>query len=133
IVHGDFRNGNLMIGREGVRAVLDWELAHCGDPMEDFGFFCANPWRFGNIDLPAGGFGPREELHRAYEEAGGGRVGAERVRFGEGGTVLLWGSVCEANARAFSDGLAGTVERAAIARRASEAEIDLMQLLRPRF
>ena len=33
LVHGDFRHGNLIIGPEGVRAVLDWELAHTGDPM----------------------------------------------------------------------------------------------------
>src|SRR5581483_2447564 len=35
LLHGDFRNGNLMIGPEGVRAVLDWELAHIGDPAQD--------------------------------------------------------------------------------------------------
>ena len=34
LVHGDFRHGNLIIGPDGVRAVLDWELAHFGDPME---------------------------------------------------------------------------------------------------
>ena len=35
LVHGDFRNGNFIVGPEGVRAVLDWELAHLGDPMDD--------------------------------------------------------------------------------------------------
>jgi aminoglycoside phosphotransferase (APT) family kinase protein len=39
-VHGDFRNGNLIIGLEGIRAVLDWELAHAGDPMQDLGYLC---------------------------------------------------------------------------------------------
>src|SRR5260221_12327100 len=37
LVHGDFRHGNLIIGADGVRAVLDWKLAHTGDPMEDLG------------------------------------------------------------------------------------------------
>jgi len=37
LVHGDFRHGNLIIGPDGLRAVLDWELAHTGDPMEDLG------------------------------------------------------------------------------------------------
>jgi aminoglycoside phosphotransferase (APT) family kinase protein len=48
LVHGDFRNGNLIIGPDGVRAVLDWELAHFGDPMEDLGWICVNSWRFGD-------------------------------------------------------------------------------------
>ncbi len=49
LVHGDFRHGNLIIGPEGLRAVLDWELAHTGDPMEDLGWVCVNSWRFGEI------------------------------------------------------------------------------------
>ena len=67
LVHGDFRHGNLIIGPDGVRAVLDWELAHFGDPMEDLGWICVNSWRFGEIDKPVGGFGSREELFAGYE------------------------------------------------------------------
>jgi aminoglycoside phosphotransferase (APT) family kinase protein len=70
LVHGDFRHGNLIIGPDGVRAVLDWELAHLGDPMEDLGWICVNSWRFGEIDKPVGGFGSREELFAGYEAAG---------------------------------------------------------------
>src|SRR5262249_22489588 len=47
VVHGDFRFGNLIMGQDGVRAVLDWELAHVGDPREDLGWLCARVWRFG--------------------------------------------------------------------------------------
>src|ERR1700723_4682033 len=50
LVHGDFRHGNLIIGPDGVRAVLDWELAHLGDPTEGLGWVCVNSWRFGQID-----------------------------------------------------------------------------------
>src|ERR1700674_5342254 len=70
LVHGDFRHGNLIIGPEGLRAVLDWELAHVGDPMEDLGWICVNSWRFGEIDKPVGGFGSHEELFAGYEKAG---------------------------------------------------------------
>src|SRR5262245_7837203 len=31
LVHGDFRVGNLMVGPDGLRGVLDWEFAHLGD------------------------------------------------------------------------------------------------------
>ena len=47
LVHGDFRNGNLVVDEGGLRAVLDWEMAHLGDPMEDLGWICVNSWRFG--------------------------------------------------------------------------------------
>src|SRR3979411_1302716 len=62
LVHGDFRHGNLIVGPEGLRAVLDWELAHLGDPMEDLGWICVNSWRFGEIDRPVGGFGAGAEF-----------------------------------------------------------------------
>ena len=57
IVHGDFRNGNLIVGPEGVRSVLDWELTHIGDPIEDLGWLCANAWRFGGEHLRHIGLG----------------------------------------------------------------------------
>src|SRR5690606_7183404 len=83
LVHGDCRNGNLVVGPEGVRAVLDWELTHVGDAMEDLGWFCVNAWRFGAVEHAAGGFGSREALFAAYEAAGGGAVDPERVRYWE--------------------------------------------------
>ena len=49
LVHGDFRNGNFIVGPDGMRAVLDWELAHLGDPIEDLGWLCVKSWRFGNV------------------------------------------------------------------------------------
>src|SRR6201995_3138135 len=79
---GDFRHGNLIIGPDGVRAVLDWELAHVCDPMEDLGWICVTSWRFGEIDKPVGGFGTREELFAGYAAAGR-RLDPSRVNFWE--------------------------------------------------
>jgi aminoglycoside phosphotransferase (APT) family kinase protein len=132
LVHGDFRNGNLMIGEDGVRAVLDWELAHTGDPMEDLGWICVNSWRFGNIDQPVGGFGQREDMFAGYEAAGGQPVDPERVRFWEILGTLKWGIMCTLMYEAFKTGMDRSVERAAIGRRSSETEIDLLHLLLPR-
>jgi aminoglycoside phosphotransferase (APT) family kinase protein len=131
LVHGDFRHGNLIIGPEGLRAVLDWELAHTGDPMEDLGWICVNSWRFGEIDRPVGGFGSREELFAGYEAAGR-RVDADRVMFWEVMGTLRWGVMCCGMMQRFRSGSEHSVERAMIGRRASETEIDLLRLLAPR-
>jgi aminoglycoside phosphotransferase (APT) family kinase protein len=131
LVHGDFRHGNLIIGPDGLRAVLDWELAHTGDPMEDLGWICVNSWRFGEIDKPVGGFGTREELFAGYEAAGG-RVDAERVKFWEVMGTLRWGVMCCGMMQRFRIGPEHSIERAMIGRRSSETEIDLLRLLAPR-
>ena len=112
-----------------MRGVLDWELAHLGDPLEDLGWLCVNSWRFGNIDLPVGGFGLREDLFAGYEAAGGRRVDPERVRFWEVVGSLKWGIMCMVMLSVFESGIDRSVERAAIGRRSSEAEIDLLALL----
>ncbi|MEQ9144854.1 MAG: phosphotransferase family protein [Parvibaculaceae bacterium] len=130
LVHGDFRNGNIMFDPEkGVAAVLDWELAHIGDPMEDMGWICVNSWRFGGIDKPVGGFGLREDMFAGYEAAGGPKVDPDRVKFWEVLGTLKWGVMCTTMYEAFKSGMDRSVERAAIGRRSSETEIDLLYLL----
>lgn len=130
LVHGDFRNGNLIVDpSEGIRTVLDWELVHVGDPMEDLGWLCVNSWRFGNSDKAVGGFGNREELFAAYEAAGGESVDAEAVKFWEIFGILKWGVICLYQTFSHLDGKEPSVERAAIGRRVSETEIDLIEAL----
>lgn len=131
LVHGDFRNGNLMINRTGLRAVLDWELAYVGDPMADLGWICVNSWRFGQSGLPVGGFGSREQLFAGYQEASGQRVPERSVAFWELFGTLRWGVICQKMAYSFISGADRTVERGAIGRRASETELDLLNLLAP--
>jgi aminoglycoside phosphotransferase (APT) family kinase protein len=131
LVHGDFRHGNLVIGPDGLRAVLDWELAHIGDPMEDLGWVCVNSWRFGEIDKPVGGFGTREELFAGYRSAGR-QVDPDRVMFWEVMGTLRWGVMCCGMMQRFRASPDHSMERAMIGRRASETEIDLLRLLAPR-
>jgi aminoglycoside phosphotransferase (APT) family kinase protein len=131
LVHGDFRNGNLVVDESGLRAVLDWEMAHLGEPMEDLGWICVNSWRFGRDDLPVGGFGTRAALFEGYVQAGG-TLQADQVHYWEVFGTLKWGVICESMAAAYLSGAERNVERAAIGRRASETEIDLLDLLAPR-
>jgi aminoglycoside phosphotransferase (APT) family kinase protein len=131
LVHGDYRHGNLIIGARGIHAVLDWELAHRGDPLEDLAWLCLPPWRFGAIDLPVGGFGRREALLEAYERAGNTRVDLERLSWWEMLGSLRWGLMCAGMTQTLRSGADRSIERAMIARRASESELDLMRLLAP--
>jgi aminoglycoside phosphotransferase (APT) family kinase protein len=128
LVHGDYRIGNVMFGPEGLRAVLDWEQAHVGDPMEDLGWMCVRAWRFGS-PLPVGGIGERDEFFRAYERAGGDAVDPEVVRFWEALGDLKWAVICIAQAKTYLDGGVKSLELASIGRRTAEAEHDLLELV----
>lgn len=129
LVHGDFRHGNLMIAPDGVRAVLDWEIVHIGDPLEDLSWICVNSWRFGVTEKTVGGFGDVEELLAGYVSAGGRRYTADDVKTWEVLGTLRWGIMCMGMYQAFATGYDRTVERAAIGRRSSETEIDLVNLV----
>jgi aminoglycoside phosphotransferase (APT) family kinase protein len=128
VVHGDFRNGNLVIGADGVRAVLDWELAHFGDPMEDLGWLCVRAWRFGAAP-PVGGFGEYEDLFAAYEKASGVAADPDVVRWWELLGTVKWGVICIMQADRHLAGVQRSVELAAIGRRLAEQEYDCLGLL----
>jgi Ser/Thr protein kinase RdoA (MazF antagonist) len=128
VVHGDFRMGNVLVGPEGLTAVLDWELAHPGDPMEDLGWFCVRAWRFGNDHLPAGGDGPYDQLVEAYEAAGG-TVDRGALLWWELLGTLTWGVMCILQRSAHTSGAVRSVELAAIGRRVCENEWDVLTLL----
>jgi aminoglycoside phosphotransferase (APT) family kinase protein len=128
VVHGDFRTGNLLVDVTGLRAVLDWELAHIGDPLEDLGWMCVRAWRFGSPHR-AGGFGPLDDVLTAYEDAAGTRVDAGAVRWWEAVGTLKWGVMCMVQAAAHRSGATRSVELATIGRRVCENEWDLLGLL----
>jgi aminoglycoside phosphotransferase (APT) family kinase protein len=130
VVHGDFRLGNLIVGPDGLRAVVDWELAHRGDPLEDLGWLCVRAWRFGAAP-PVGGFGERAELVAAYEAAGGRVVDPAALRWWELFGTLKWGVICLAQVGFHLSGASPSVELAAIGRRVCEVEFDLLTLLLP--
>jgi aminoglycoside phosphotransferase (APT) family kinase protein len=131
LVHNDFRNGNLLIAQGGVRAVLDWELAHIGDPMRDLGWLCTNSWRFGRRELPVGGFGERSDLFRGYEAVSGRPIEPDHVKFWEVFGSFWWSIGCLQMAEHYRSGPDRSVERPAIGRRSSECQVDCVNLLIP--
>ena len=132
VVHGDFRLGNLIVGPDGLRAVIDWELAHLGDPMEDLGWLCVKAWRFGQ-PKPVGGLGDYAELFDAYTAAGGGPVDADVVRWWEVLGTWKWAVMCVLQASVHLSGAARSHELAAIGRRVCENEHDLFLALEGRW
>ena len=128
IVHGDFRLGNVIVDADGLAAVIDWELAHRGDPMEDLGWLCVKAWRFGTSP-PVAGLGTYDELFSAYETAGGGAVDPDVVRWWEVLGTLKWGIMCIMQASAHLSGMSRSHELAAIGRRVCENEYDLFLAL----
>lgn len=128
VVHGDFRMGNLLVDEEGLTAVLDWELAHLGDPLEDLGWLCVRAWRFGG-DGEVGGVGDLGDLLDAYADAAGTTVDPEAVRWWIVAGTLTWGLISAVQAHRHLDGHVRSVELATIGRRVCETEYDLLQLL----
>ncbi|MEQ8857506.1 MAG: phosphotransferase family protein [Pseudomonadales bacterium] len=131
LVHNDFRNGNFMVDQHGIKAVLDWEVAHIGDPMRDLGWICTNSWRFGVSDKPVGGFGEYRDLFAGYESVTGEPVDPDHVRFWEVFGSYWWAVGCLGMAEHYRSGPDQTVERPAIGRRSSECQVDCVNLLIP--
>lgn len=130
LVHNEFRNGNFLISTDGIVAVLDWEIAHIGDPMRDLGWLCTNTWRYGE-NLPVGGFGSYEQLFQGYEDESGISVDLTEVRFWEIFGAFWWSVTCLEMAQEARQGIDASIERVAIGRRSTEGQVDCINLLCP--
>jgi len=130
LVHNDFRNGNLMVDENGIVAVLDWEIAHIGDPYRDLGWLCTKSWCFGGSSS-VGGFGEREDLFDGYESISGESVDADAVKFWEVFGSFWWGVGCLMMAEQYRNGPDPSVERPGIGRRSSECQMDCVDLIMP--
>ncbi len=130
LVHGDFRMGNLIVDEHGLAAVLDWELVHIGEVYEDLAWFCIRAWRFGAPEtLGAGGLGSVESFLATYEEAADVAVDRDTFRWHLTVATLRWGVICRFQAERHLSGQTPSVELAAIGRRVSETEWDVLDLI----
>jgi aminoglycoside phosphotransferase (APT) family kinase protein len=131
LVHGDFRLGNFIVDEHGLRAVIDWELAHLGDPAEDIGWLCIRSWRFGNDDRPVAGLGGLDQFLAGYEDAGGEPIDLGRIRYWEAFGNVKWAVICARQAHDHLTGTRRSHELASLGRRVCEPEWDLLQLVSP--
>ena len=128
LVHGDFRTGNLMVGEDGLRGVLDWELAHRGDPRQDLGWLCTKAWRFGSAS-PVGGFGTRADLMSGYSAGGGTPPDEETQRWWELQGTVRWALLCRRQADRYLSDAEPSIEFAVLGRRVCEQEYDILLAL----
>lgn len=129
LVHGDFRTGNFLVGPEGLVAVLDWEFAHWGSPLEDLAWLCLRDWRFGRLDRGAGGLFSRETLRALYSTAVGREISADDLRFWEVFGNVRWGAGAAYQGERARVGAEDELELLAVARRASEMELEALRLI----
>jgi aminoglycoside phosphotransferase (APT) family kinase protein len=71
LVHGDYKPGNALLAGESISAMLDWELAHLGDPLEDLGWI-TNPYRSREHQIPD--VWGREQIVQHYRDETGFEV-----------------------------------------------------------
>jgi aminoglycoside phosphotransferase (APT) family kinase protein len=127
-VHGDFRLGNLAV-TERLVAVLDWEFAHVGDPVEDVAWPVVRAWRFGADQRRLGGIGDVEPYLERYNELTGRDITLDELLVWEVFGNVKWAIGCLTQSRRHINGQDRSVEYAVLGRMASEMEYELLDLI----
>lgn len=105
IVHGDYRTGNVLAdGKGGISAVLDWEMAHIGDPHEDLAWALDPLWNVRDDDS-AGGLIPRDKAIALWEQSSGLRYDPESFAWWEMFATVKSLGIWISSAKAFADGV----------------------------
>ena len=128
LVHADYRTGNFLVDGDRITGVLDWEMVHLGDPLEDVAWLCLRSWRWAG-DARVGGLLPRDEFYRRYEAASGLRVDREAVRFWEVLGNLKLAAICLTGARSFVEGRSKDAVHAFTAHLKPEIEAEILRLI----
>lgn len=83
VVHGDYRTGNFLFDQQGrIHGILDWELAHLGDPLEDLGWSLNRVWCWAQDDR-RGGLLPREQAVAIWCRASGLKADPDALHWWE--------------------------------------------------
>lgn len=128
IVHGDYRIGNFLAQGPRLTAILDWELAHLGDPHEDLGYMCQRTFRPGTpliCTLIA-----REELYRRYAALTGWSVDPRAVHFYEVLGLFKFYVIEIGAERCFEDGRHNDLRLPSMSAQSSRLLLQLEKLMR---
>lgn len=97
IVHGDFRVGNVLYAGEAITGLLDWEMAHLGDPAEDLA------WAYRDLWSPRH-FCGLDDFLDAYASAGGASITAESLLWHRVFSEVKFAAISLQAARSVVDG-----------------------------
>ncbi len=102
VVHGDYRVGNFLYTKEGIKGIVDWEMAHLGDPLEDLAWSFMELWRVGTPLM--GGIVQRDEAIRTWEAASGLKADREALHWWDVFSGVKAQGIWVTGAKAFDSG-----------------------------
>jgi len=129
LVHADYRTGNFLARPTGeIVGILDWEMTHLGDPLEDVGWACIRPWRWIGTEH-IGGLMDRADFYKKYEEFSGLRIDEDSVRFWEilGNAKLA--AIFLTGGRSYCEGRTRSAMMAFLGRNVRRLELEIMDLM----
>lgn len=104
IVHGDYRTGNFLYDETGrVRAILDWEMCHLGDPLEDLAWALTPLWGWPDPSRP-GKLIERDRALALWREESGLEIDEETLAWWELFSCVKGIAIWTSSAREFADG-----------------------------
>jgi aminoglycoside phosphotransferase (APT) family kinase protein len=128
LLHRDYRTGNYLVNEGRLAAMLDWEFAGWGDPLEDIGWFLARCWRFGRTDREAGGVGPAHDFLAGYQSISGRTVSYEETRYWQALAHVRWAIIALEQAERRRSGAESSLELALTAHIVPELEWEILAL-----
>lgn len=104
VVHGDYRVGNFLYREDGgIYGIVDWEMAHLGDPLEDLAWSFNQAWHWAKDGRP-GGIVDRETAIRLWERYSGLRVDPTALHWWEVFSHVKCQGIWVTGARSFQEG-----------------------------
>ncbi len=105
VVHGDYRSGNFLYTPDGISGILDWEMAHFGDPLEDLAWSFMQAWQW-TRDGKVSGLLERGEAIDIWEERTGMRADPQALQWWDVFSCVKAQAIWLTGAREFADGRA---------------------------
>lgn len=128
LVHADYRTGNFLVDQGRITGVLDWEMVHLGDPLEDVAWVCLRSWRWAG-DARMGGLFSRDDFYRRYAGASGLAIDRDAVRFWEVLGNLKLAVIFLTGARSFIEGRSKDPIHAFTAHLNPDIEAEILRLI----
>jgi len=103
VVHGDYRHGNFLVSEEGeITAILDWEMCHLGDPLEDVAWALDTIWSAPG-DHP-GGMIAAEDALKIWSDVSGVSADPAALRWWKIFSAVKGMAIWISSAREFAEG-----------------------------